>query len=298
MTEEQLQEIKEYIESGIEESLASKRLYTKKMEAHLVCMKLLIELGIVESGEERKVEQNIFEIVETITDSLKSVSNNHIRLDSRDFKSLLLEMVEKNVIKRFDTSTKFDGIEDEVVPENICSIYVNYYFYQNILLLGKSTSRKKEEDLVIFRVIELIRLYIHRKRETSVARFYSELVSHCPSEEGFDEVRNNEPLIERYVERGLLAGEGEQTEQKIFKVLILLFYNSNTYSINYETIKLVTEIIFRGDEYLGLLNKSIFIVNQREQDKHTRLLRAFEEIRLLIETSEIWLRKDYEALNY
>jgi hypothetical protein len=44
-------------------------------------------------------------------------------------------MVEKNVIKRFNFSAKFDGVEDQVTPQNICSQYVNYAFYQNILLL-------------------------------------------------------------------------------------------------------------------------------------------------------------------
>lgn len=43
-------------------------------------------------------------------------------------------MVEKNVIKKFDYSAKYDGLEDEVKEDNICSIFVNYAFYQNILL--------------------------------------------------------------------------------------------------------------------------------------------------------------------
>jgi hypothetical protein len=53
-------------------------------------------------------------------------------------------MVEKNVIKRFNFSAQFDGIEDQVNPQNICSEYVNYAFYQNILLLEKNTHNKRK----------------------------------------------------------------------------------------------------------------------------------------------------------
>lgn len=52
-------------------------------------------------------------------------------------------MVEKNVIKKFNFSANFDGVEDEVSPDNICSIFVNYAFYQNILLAEKDTQRRK-----------------------------------------------------------------------------------------------------------------------------------------------------------
>ena len=68
-------------------------------------------------------------------------------------------MVEKNVIKRYDLATRFDGVEDEITPDNICSIYVNYAFYQNILLLEKSHKRRKEYDKVIMEILELIEIY-------------------------------------------------------------------------------------------------------------------------------------------
>lgn len=69
-------------------------------------------------------------------------------------------MVEKNVIKRFNFSAKFDGIEDQVTPENICSQYVNYAFYQNILLLEKNSQTKRKESVkVIVSVLKLISLF-------------------------------------------------------------------------------------------------------------------------------------------
>ena len=53
-------------------------------------------------------------------------------------------MVEKNIIKKFKISVRYDGIEDEVTPENICSRFVNYAFYQNILLQERNPEKRKE----------------------------------------------------------------------------------------------------------------------------------------------------------
>lgn len=52
-------------------------------------------------------------------------------------------MVEKNVIKKFNYSANFDGMEDEVTPDNICFIFINYSFYQNILLEQKDARNQK-----------------------------------------------------------------------------------------------------------------------------------------------------------
>lgn len=68
-------------------------------------------------------------------------------------------MVEKNVIKKFDFSVKFDGVEDEVQEDNICSIFVNYAFYQNILLQEKDQRKMQEANLVMKIMLELIGIY-------------------------------------------------------------------------------------------------------------------------------------------
>lgn len=68
-------------------------------------------------------------------------------------------MVEKNVIKKFNYSAKYDGLEDEVTFDNICAIFVNYSFYQNILLAEKDSRQRKESDSVITIVLELISIY-------------------------------------------------------------------------------------------------------------------------------------------
>lgn len=95
----------------------------------------MIQLGVFGVEENEKIIELIKSIVKRISQSLQLQNETKIELKSDNFKELLLEMVEKNVIKRFNYSAKFDGIEDQVNPQNICSQYVNYAFYQNILLL-------------------------------------------------------------------------------------------------------------------------------------------------------------------
>ena len=100
-----------------------------------------------------------------------------ISLKSSNFKELLLEMMEKNVIKRFNYSAKFDGLEDQVTAENVCSQYINYAFYQNILLLDKNSNNKRKESIkVIVSVLELISLYNKLFLEEKVEHFLSEVI--------------------------------------------------------------------------------------------------------------------------
>lgn len=86
-------------------------------------------------------------------------------------------MVEKNVIKRFNFSAKFDGIEDQVTAENICSQYVNYAFYQNILLLEKNSQAKRKESVkVIVSVLKLISLFNNIFIEEKIEGFLGEVI--------------------------------------------------------------------------------------------------------------------------
>lgn len=86
-------------------------------------------------------------------------------------------MVEKNVIKRFNYSAKFDGMEDQVSPENICSQYVNYAFYQNILLLEKNSHIKRKESVkVIVSVLKLISLFNNLFVEEKIEQFLGEVI--------------------------------------------------------------------------------------------------------------------------
>jgi hypothetical protein len=104
----------------------------------------MIQLGTFGVEENEKIIDLIKNIVKRMGQSLQLQNEMKITLKSDNFKSLLLEMMEKNVIKRFNYSAKFDGLEDQVGPENVCSQYVNYAFYQNILLLNKNSSHKRK----------------------------------------------------------------------------------------------------------------------------------------------------------
>ena len=50
-------------------------------------------------------------------------------------------------------------MEDEVTADNICFIFINYSFYQNILLEQKDARNQKEIDSVLKITLELIRVY-------------------------------------------------------------------------------------------------------------------------------------------
>ena len=103
------------------------------------------------------MQELLYQVGEQMSKSLV-LNEKKEKLESTNFRELLVEMVEKNVIKKFNYSVKYDGIEDEVKPENICSIFVNYSFYQNILLQEKNPEKRRETDNVIKISLELITL--------------------------------------------------------------------------------------------------------------------------------------------
>jgi hypothetical protein len=53
---------------------------------------------------------------------------------------------------------KYDGLEDEINPQNICSIFVHYSFYQNILLEDRGMDRRREKNSVIKVILDLIKI--------------------------------------------------------------------------------------------------------------------------------------------
>jgi hypothetical protein len=68
-------------------------------------------------------------------------------------------------------------VEDQVTRENICSQYVNYAFYQNILLLEKNTQLKRKESMkVIVSVLELISLFNTLFIENRLELFLGEVI--------------------------------------------------------------------------------------------------------------------------
>lgn len=75
-----------------------------------MCLKYTIELNIFTSSESDYIESLLNNFIKKISTSLQLVNETTVTLESSNFKELLLEMVEKNVIKRYDQASKFDGV--------------------------------------------------------------------------------------------------------------------------------------------------------------------------------------------
>ena len=224
----------DYIRDRIGQS--NELFYREDIEAALTCTHVMIELGVVGVGPESGIVELITSIVKRISESLQLQNEVKMELRETNFKQLLLEMVEKNVIKRFNYSAKFDGLEDEVTPQNICSQYVNYAFYQNILLLDKgSHSTRKESVRVIASVLRLISLFNRLSIQHKMEQFLAEVVGEeaLLRQEGVRRQRVTEIMTER------VLSEPMKGKEDILRLLLLLFYNNNTFNINYASIELL-----------------------------------------------------------
>lgn len=82
------------------------------------------------------------------------------------------------------------------------------------------------------------------------------------------------------------------------KLLLLLFFNNNTYSINYESISLIANEICAQEYFIEELEQIVFIIDKEEKEKFDKLIRLYRQFRILVETSEVWLNQDYESPHY
>ena len=80
-----------YITDSI--SKTDDRFYNEDIEASLMCLKYMIELGIFEFNENEKIVNIIKSIVKRISQSLQLQNDVKIELKAGNFKKLLLEMV-------------------------------------------------------------------------------------------------------------------------------------------------------------------------------------------------------------
>lgn len=46
-------------------------------------------------------------------------------------------MLEKNILKKFNKRSQFDGLEDEITMSNISLRFVKYAYYHNLFLFKK-----------------------------------------------------------------------------------------------------------------------------------------------------------------
>ena len=62
-------------------------------------------------------------------------------------------MLAKNILKKFNNRSRFDGLEDELTINNISLRFVKYAYYQNLFLFKRINH---EKDYVIEIVLQLI----------------------------------------------------------------------------------------------------------------------------------------------
>lgn len=86
--------------------------------------------------------------------------------------------------------------------------------------------------------------------------------------------------------------------EDIIRLLLLLFYNNNTFNINYASIELLAQELFVESKVLESLQQLIIITEKEEQNKYEETVKIYKEIRLLTETSEVWINTNYESPNF
>lgn len=86
--------------------------------------------------------------------------------------------------------------------------------------------------------------------------------------------------------------------EDVIRLLLLLFYNNNTYNINYASIQLIANEINSENNFIEQLQSIIFVTEREEQEKLMKIDKYYKELRLLTETSEVWLNSNFESINY
>lgn len=96
--------------------------------------------------------------------------------------------------------------------------------------------------------------------------------------------KQKEKLIEEIVTKKILK-EPMKGREDIIRLLLLLFYNNNTFNINYASIELLSHELFAESKVIESLQQLIFITEKSEQERFEDIIKLYREIRLLTETS-------------
>ena len=94
--------------------------------------------------------------------------------------------------------------------------------------------------------------------------------------------------MENTIINRILSSEAEEKEQ-ILSLLALLFYNSNTYLINFYTMDRILGEIFGERRAMKKISHVLFTVDEKETNEFNVIVTEFKNIKLLMETCEIWL---------
>lgn len=134
---------------------------------------------------------------------------------------------------------------------------------------------------VIVAVLKLISLYNSLFIEEKIEHFLSEIVE---AESQLMASKQKEKLIEEIVTKKILK-EPMKGREDIIRLLLLLFYNNNTFNINYASIELLSHELFAESKVIESLQQLIFITEKSEQERFEDIIKLYREIRLLTETS-------------
>jgi hypothetical protein len=284
LTDRDLEELKSFIFGDIKHLLATSNdineFYSSAIESYLVCLKFFVKLSVLKKEEIEEVKLIIKKISNKVDESLVIKADNNEKLESSNFRELLLEMVEKNVIKKFNQSVKYDGIEDEVEFNNICSVFVNYSFYQNILLEEKDQRKRRCADAVIKIVLKLIALYGEIERMSKIKAVIEDVTKESNISMANE---NKSSLIHKAIIQNGLSAKNDNSD--IFKLLALIFYNSNTYEINEISINYLFQEIFSDRIAIEQFGKLQFNVNEEEIKDFNCCTKVYNNIKFLAEAA-------------
>jgi hypothetical protein len=110
-------------------------------------------------------------------------------------------------------------------------------------------------------VLDLISLYNKLFVEEKIEQFLSEVIE---AEEELRRSDRKQQLIERLISDKILK-ETIRGREDIIRLLLLLFYNNNTFNINYASITLLSNELYTENTVIESFRQLIFITEQAEQ---------------------------------
>ena len=78
---------------------------------------------------------------------------------------------------------------------------------------------------------------------------------------------NKNTYLEEMITKRILNSSLEERKD-VISLLLLLFYNNNTFSINYASIRLLVSEIFAETDFIESLQSLIFITDKEENEKY------------------------------
>ena len=205
-------------------------------------------------------------------------------------------MLAKNILKKFNTRDMFDGVEDEIDNTNITLRFIKYAYYQNLFLVR---SKNNNKDNLIHNILDLIDDSFRLSRDTRLKDMVA-LVKDYAERMLEEDSQPHSQEIERIMSEQVLKGSAEEESFIIDMIqsLILIFFDSNNYNINHKSLYTTLMLIYNRPLFLKTLKKTIIIVNEEEERVMYMIRQNYFEVKLLVETAEVWLTDKYVEPKY